>query len=155
MAEQTVPPLVREGAMRTWFQALTSTRGYDLAIRACFLCYILFLALPNAVGVAARVRVQSGTWDLALLADILARTGVLLFFVLVALLVLVRTRPLRKAQGLQPRLSALAGSCLLLSMAAPRSLDRPQSAVRRPHFPRSHTRGLRAGLARTILQHHG
>ena len=117
MAEQTVPPLVREGAMRTWFQALTSTRGYDLAIRACFLCYILFLALPNAVGVAARVRVQSGTWDLALLADILARTGVLLFFVLVALLVLVRTRPLRKAQGLQPRLSALAGSCLLLSMA--------------------------------------
>jgi protein-S-isoprenylcysteine O-methyltransferase Ste14 len=52
-----------------------------------------------------------------LLADLLARTGVLLFFVLAALLVLIRLRPLSKAPGLQPRLSALAGSFLLLGVA--------------------------------------
>ena len=118
MAEQTIqPPLARESSLRARFEALASTRGYDLVIRVVFISWILFLALPNAAGVAARVRVHPGAWDLALFAEILARTGVLLFFVLAALLVLMRTRPVSKAHGLQPRLSALAGSFLLLSMA--------------------------------------
>ena len=118
MAEQMMqPPLASESAIRARLQALASTRGYDFIIRVVFICWILFLALPSAAGVVARVRVHSGTWDFALLADLLARTGVLLFFVLAALLVLVRIRPVGKAHGLQPRLSALAGSFLLLSMA--------------------------------------
>lgn len=118
MAERTMqPPLASESAIRARFQALASTRGYDFVIRVGFICWILFLALPNAVGLVTRVRAHSGVWDLALLADVLARSGVLLFFVLAALLVLVRIRPVGKAHGLQPRLSALAGSFLLLSMA--------------------------------------
>jgi protein-S-isoprenylcysteine O-methyltransferase Ste14 len=118
MAEQTVhPPLASDSAIRARFQALTSTRAYDFVIRVAFICWILFLALPSAAGVVARVRVHPGIWDLALLADVFARTGVLLFFVLAALLVLIRIRPVGKAHGLQPRLSALAGSFLLMSMA--------------------------------------
>jgi protein-S-isoprenylcysteine O-methyltransferase Ste14 len=118
MAEQTVQfPLASESSTRAGFGALASTRGYDIVIRVVFICWIFFLALPAAVGVVTRVRVHPGTWDLALLADVLARTGVLLFFVLAALLVLVRIRPVSKAHGLQPRLSALAGSFLLLSLA--------------------------------------
>ena len=117
MAEQTMHPLASGSATRAWFHELSSTRGYDLVVRGTFICAILFLALPSAVGVATRVGGHPGAWDLALLADVLARTGVLLFFVLAALLVLVRVRPVSKAHGLQPRLSALAGSFLLMSMA--------------------------------------
>jgi protein-S-isoprenylcysteine O-methyltransferase Ste14 len=118
MAEQTMqPPLTGGSATRGWFHALISTRGYDLVMRLVFISAILFLALPSAVDVATRVQVHPDSWDLALLADVLARTGVLLFFVLAALLVLVRIRPVSKANGLQPRLSALAGSFLLMSMA--------------------------------------
>ena len=133
MAEQTMHPLASGSATRAWFHELSSTRGYDLVVRGIFICGILFSALPSAVGVATRLGGHPGAWDLALLADVLARTGVLLFFVLAALLVLVRVRPVSKAHGLQPRLSALAGSFLLMSMALfPRhDLGRPQSAVRR------------------------
>jgi protein-S-isoprenylcysteine O-methyltransferase Ste14 len=118
MVEQTIqPPLASAGAIQARFHTLGSTRGYDLVVRVLFICGILFLALPSAVGVATRVRGHPGAWDLALLADVLARTGVLMFFVLAALLVLIRLRPVGKAHGLQPRLSALAGSFLLLSVA--------------------------------------
>ena len=118
MAEQIMqPPLATETAFRARLEALTSTRGYDLVVRIVFIGCILLLALPSASGVVRRVRAYPEMWDPGLLADILARTGVLLFFVLAALLVLVRMRPLGKAHGLQPRLSALAGSFLLLSMA--------------------------------------
>ena len=118
MAEQTMqPPLARAGAAWGWLHALSSTRVYDLAIRLAFISAILFLALPSAVGVARRAQGHLGAWDLALFADLLARMGVLLFFVLAAFLVLVRIRPVSKAHGLQPRLSALAGSFLLMSMA--------------------------------------
>jgi protein-S-isoprenylcysteine O-methyltransferase Ste14 len=117
MAEQAIqPPLASEGAIRARFDALASTRGYDLVIRVVFISWTLFLALPTASGVVARVRVHPGMWDLALLAEVLARTGVLLFFVLAAWLALIRMRPVGKAPGLQPRLSALAGSFLLLSV---------------------------------------
>ena len=117
MAEQTMHPLASGSATRAWFHELSSTRGYDLVARVTFICAILFLALPSAVGVARRLGGHPGAWDFALLADVLARMGVLLFFVLAALLVLVRVRPVSKAHGLQPRLSALAGSFLLMSMA--------------------------------------
>ena len=118
MAERTMqPPLASGSAIGARFEAVASTRGYDLVIRVVFIGWILFLALPSAAGFAAQVRAHPGIWDPALLADVLARIGVLLFFVLAALLVLVRIRPVGKAHGLQPRLSALAGSFLLLSMA--------------------------------------
>ena len=117
MAETMQPPLASASTNSAWFHALRSTRSYDLVARVVFICGIMFLALPSAVGVATRLGGHPGAWDLALLADVLARTGVLLFFVLAALLVLVRVRPVSKAHGLQPRLSALAGSFLLMSMA--------------------------------------
>jgi protein-S-isoprenylcysteine O-methyltransferase Ste14 len=118
MAEQTMQPaLASASATWGWFNVLSATRLYDLVTRLVFISAILFLALPSAAGVATRAGVHPGAWDLALLADLLARTGVLLFFVLAALLVLIRLRPLSKAPGLQPRLSALAGSFLLLGVA--------------------------------------
>ena len=117
MAEQTVEsPFSSESVIRGRFGTLASTRGYDVVIRVVFICCILLLALPNAAGVAARMRVQPGLWDLSLLAEILARGAVLPFFALAAWLALVRMRPIGKAQGLRPRLSALAGSFLLLSV---------------------------------------
>jgi protein-S-isoprenylcysteine O-methyltransferase Ste14 len=117
MAETMQLPLASASAIRGGFNALSSTRGYDLVVRVIFICWIFFLALPGAVGIGTRVRGHPGAWDLPLLADILARTGVLLFFVLAAMLVLLRLRPVSKAQGLQPRLSALAGSFLLMGIA--------------------------------------
>jgi protein-S-isoprenylcysteine O-methyltransferase Ste14 len=118
MAEHTMqPPFASASATWERLHTLASTRLYDLAVRLAFISAILFLALPSAVGVATRVQGHPGTLDLALLADLLARTGVLLFFVLAALLVAVRVRPVSKAEGLQPRLSALAGSFLLVSVA--------------------------------------
>jgi protein-S-isoprenylcysteine O-methyltransferase Ste14 len=115
MPEQIMqPPLA--SALRARCDALAATRGYDIAIRAVFICWIVFLAVPSANGIITRVRVHPGSWDPALLAELLARSATFLFFVLAAWLVVIRTRPVGKAQGLQPRLSALAGSFLLLSV---------------------------------------
>jgi protein-S-isoprenylcysteine O-methyltransferase Ste14 len=117
MAEQTMRgPLASGSAVRARFEALAATRGYDVVIRVLFICWILFLAVPSANGVVTRVRVHPGSWDPELLAELLARGATLLFFVLAAWLVLIRIRPVSKASGLQPRLSALAGSFLLLSV---------------------------------------
>ena len=117
MAEQAMQRTVAsEGAIRARFEGVASTRGYDLVIRVVLICWILFLALPNATGVVARVRIRPEMWDLALLAEVLARSGVLLYFVLAAWLAVIRIRPVGKARGLQPRLSALAGSFLLLTV---------------------------------------
>ena len=117
MAEQTMrAPLASASAIRTRFAALASTRGYDLVVRLVFIGWIVFLAVPSANGVVVRVRVHPGSWDPALLAELLARGATLLFFVLAAWLVLIRTRPVGKAGGLQPRLAALAGSFLLLTV---------------------------------------
>jgi protein-S-isoprenylcysteine O-methyltransferase Ste14 len=118
MAEQTMqPPLASESEIRAWLQTLASTRVYDVVIRIVFIACIALLALPNAMGVVRRVQAEREMWNLELLAEILARGGVLLFFVLAAWLALIRMRPVGKAHGLQPRLSALAGTFLLLSMA--------------------------------------
>jgi hypothetical protein len=117
MAEQTIQPsLAGESSVRNRFEALASTRGYDLAVRIVFICWIVFLAVPSANGVFTRLRVHQGEWDLALVAEVLARGSILLFFVLAAWLVAIRMRPVVKAPGLQPRLSAVAGSFLLLSV---------------------------------------
>jgi protein-S-isoprenylcysteine O-methyltransferase Ste14 len=117
MAERTMqPPLANQSAIRARVEALASTRGYDLVIRIVFIGWIVLLALPNAHGVATRVQVAPEMWNLELLAEVLARSGVLLFLLLTAWLALIRMRPVGKAHGLQPRISALAGSFLLLSM---------------------------------------
>jgi protein-S-isoprenylcysteine O-methyltransferase Ste14 len=117
MAEQTMQPPLASHQMAARLQALASTRVYDVVIRIVFISWIALLAVPSAVGVVRLVRVAPATWDLELVAELLARAGVLLFFVLAAWLALIRMRPVGKAEGLQPRLSALAGTFLLLSMA--------------------------------------
>ena len=118
MAEQTKrAPLASGSGVRARFEALAATRGYDAVVRIVFVCWIVFLAVPSANGVFVRVRVDPGSWDGALLAELLARGATLLFFVLAAWLVVIRIRPVGKARGLQPRLAALAGSFLLLSVA--------------------------------------
>jgi protein-S-isoprenylcysteine O-methyltransferase Ste14 len=117
MAPQTAQPALASGSpIRAQCAALAATRGYDILIRAGFICCIVLLALPNASGVVGRAQTDPSLWDLALLAEILARAAVLPFFVLAAWLALIRMRPVGKARGLQPRVSALAGSFLLLSV---------------------------------------
>jgi len=117
MAEQTMQPSLADGStVRARVEALASTRGYDLAVRTVFICWIVFLAVPSANGVFTRLRVHPGEWDLALVAEFLARGSILLFFVLAAWLVVIRMRPVVKAPGLQPRLSAALGSFLLVSV---------------------------------------
>jgi protein-S-isoprenylcysteine O-methyltransferase Ste14 len=117
MAEQTMRgPPANGSAIRARVAALASTRSYDVVVRAVFIAWIVFLAVPSAHGVLVRVRGHPGAWDPALVAELLARGSTLLFFVLAAWLVLIRIRPVGKAQGLQPRLAALAGSFLLLSV---------------------------------------
>jgi protein-S-isoprenylcysteine O-methyltransferase Ste14 len=115
MAEEALqPPPANERAIAARLGALASTRGYDPVIRILFICSIVLLALPNAAGLVARIR--GHVWDLALLADVLARSGVLLYLALAAWLALVRMRPIGKAPGVQPRVSALVGSFLPLSI---------------------------------------
>ena len=116
MAEQAMPPLASGSAIGGRFEALAATRGYDIVIRVVCISWFLFLAVPSGYGIVARVRVHPGLWDLALVAELLARGATFLFLALAAWLVLIRTRPVGKASGLQPRLAALAGSFLLLSV---------------------------------------
>ena len=116
MQQRVDAPVLGEAVGGGWFQGFTETRVYDFLMRAIFACWFTVLATVQALGVAAVVRAEGAVWDLALAADVTARATGILFLSLIICLAVIRSRPVGKARGLQPRFSALAGSFLLLAV---------------------------------------
>ncbi|MCE3247851.1 MAG: Isoprenylcysteine carboxyl methyltransferase [Geminicoccaceae bacterium] len=138
MAEQTIrAPLASGSALRARFADLAATRGYDVVVRVVFICWIVFLAVPSAHGVVLRVRVHPGSWDPALLAELLARGATLLFFVLAALV----RHPLYVAEeiaaiGLFLQHASLATALLFIAhLASQLQRMRHEEQVLRATFP--------------------
>lgn len=96
------------------------------AVTACF----VGIAFDIGMGLIVRMRELNGgqpsVLDITGVADVLARACLLLFFLIAAWLTLARSVPLAKAQGMRPRVAALAGATLLFALNfLPRLDDAP------------------------------
>ncbi|MGO8920574.1 MAG: methyltransferase family protein [Stellaceae bacterium] len=81
--------------------------------------WFLVLAANLAIGLvktAGEIDLAAGALSLAEIADMLSRFFTLAFFVIAAWLTLIRSRPVAKAQGLMPRLTALLAVTLLFAL---------------------------------------
>lgn len=92
--------------------------GYDYFLRLVVACWFLVLGIifVRDIGDGIGALAASGL-DALGVARLVSRICLFAFFTLIAWLTLVRTRPLARAEGLQPRLSALAGCYLLYGLA--------------------------------------
>ena len=91
--------------------------AHDWLSRAAVVLVFSVLVLASVHG-ALQVALDWGHQPLdRTLLQIAARASNALFLALVAATAVTRLRPLRKAQGIEPRLSALLGTFLLMSLA--------------------------------------
>jgi protein-S-isoprenylcysteine O-methyltransferase Ste14 len=86
---------------------------YDLLMRLPFLAWVLFSAV---VQLAAFQSVNMAAIDSVHAIHLAMRLSTIAFLLLLAVAVLLRTRPSAKAGGLEPRISALAGTFLMYGM---------------------------------------
>jgi protein-S-isoprenylcysteine O-methyltransferase Ste14 len=109
----------------SWLDSST----YDRLARATVvLVFTLFLFANLIPAVQLALDWQYQPLDRTVL-QILARAANALFVALVAATAITRLRPVRKAAGLEPRLSALLGTFLLMSLTALPRPDLPPSAL--------------------------
>jgi protein-S-isoprenylcysteine O-methyltransferase Ste14 len=94
--------------------ALRQSRAWDLAMRLPVLSYSLFLALFSAAGLLRYLHAAEPAVPVAVFAVGLAmRASVIAYFVVLAGSVILRVRPKGRAEGVEPRLSALLGTFLI------------------------------------------
>jgi protein-S-isoprenylcysteine O-methyltransferase Ste14 len=89
-------------------------RLYDLAMRLPVLSYSLFLALFSIFGLLHDRR-GSGS-AVAHAVSLTMRFAVVAYFVVLAASVILRARPERRADGLEPRVSAMLGTFSILAV---------------------------------------
>ena len=94
------------------------SRGYDLAMRLPLLAWSTVCTLSSARGLVHYMReADPGLSHAAYAANIAMRVSAIAFLVLLAATVVLRTRPTGKARGLEPRVSALAGTFIVYAFA--------------------------------------
>jgi len=89
---------------------------YDLLMRLPFACWVLLGATVQLKGLTHLSTPKSV--DFVYLIHIAMRLSTITFMVLLAAAVILRTRPSGKASGLEPRISALAGTFLVYGITA-------------------------------------
>jgi protein-S-isoprenylcysteine O-methyltransferase Ste14 len=94
--------------------ALRRSRRYDLVMRLPVLSYSLFLALFSVFGLLHDRRGAGSA--LAHAIDLTMRFAVIAYFVVLATSVIIRARPVRRADGLEPRISAMLGTFSILAV---------------------------------------
>jgi protein-S-isoprenylcysteine O-methyltransferase Ste14 len=100
------------------WRRIAGTRGYDYALRLAVACWFLALGIVFVRDIGDGIgAIAAAGLDALAAARLVSRFCLFAFFTLIAWLTLVRTRPLARAEGLQPRLSALAGCYLLYGLA--------------------------------------
>jgi protein-S-isoprenylcysteine O-methyltransferase Ste14 len=93
---------------------LRQSRAWDLAMRLPVLAYSLPLALFSAAGLLRHLREAGPAVPTAGFAvDLAMRLAVIAYFVVLAASVILRERPRHRAEGVEPRLSALLGTFLI------------------------------------------
>jgi protein-S-isoprenylcysteine O-methyltransferase Ste14 len=89
---------------------------YDVLMRLPFLGWMLLLAMIQLKGLYQFINMAAPI-DSVYMIHIAMRLSTLAFILLVAAAVVLRTHPSGKATGLEPRISALAGTFLMYSLA--------------------------------------
>lgn len=101
--------------VKEWLTRITATAAYDYFVRAVFLAWYLYIANKILGGLLGQLETPDAFESRALfLSSIASRAAVLAFFATLVICVLLRRRAVAKAPGLGPRLSATAGTFLLL-----------------------------------------
>jgi protein-S-isoprenylcysteine O-methyltransferase Ste14 len=95
---------------------------YDTLMRLPLLAWILF-----AVTLQLAVLIQSPPADRVYAIHIAMQLSTIVFMMLIAAAVIMRTRPSGKASGLEPRISALVGTFLIYGITAFSRRDLPLS----------------------------
>lgn len=108
----------REASRRgTWLRNWDTTSAYDFLMRAATATTYAFL-----VGVQGRTLFavadapRTDGRDVLFATDIAAKVSVILLLALFIVMVVIRMRPIAKAGGIEPRLSALIGSFLTMGL---------------------------------------
>src|SRR5258708_20255982 len=109
--QQTQAPIAVPGGLEHGF---SGERTRDVLTRFAVSLWFLVQAVNFVRDIAERLGVAGGLDLDALTASrLLSRTCLFFFFTLIAWLTLVRSRPVARAPGVQPRVSALLGTYLL------------------------------------------
>jgi protein-S-isoprenylcysteine O-methyltransferase Ste14 len=99
------------------FGALQQSRLYDVSMRLPMLMWSGALGLVSVVGLQQYMRQADPTLPGAVyILNIAMRASVIAYLVVIAATVVLRTRPVRKARGIEPRISALIGTFLLTAV---------------------------------------
>jgi protein-S-isoprenylcysteine O-methyltransferase Ste14 len=96
---------------------LRQTRAYDIAMRLPLLLWCGFLAMSAANDLMGYIGAAGGTPPLIYAVNIAMRLSLTGFFAVLLASVMLRGRPLDRAQGIEPRLSALLGTLLITAIA--------------------------------------
>jgi protein-S-isoprenylcysteine O-methyltransferase Ste14 len=99
------------------FATLQQSRLYDVLMRLPMLLWSAFLGLVTVVGLEQYMRqADPGLPGFVYILNIAMRVSVIAYLVVIAATVVVRMRPVRKARGVEPRISALIGTFLLTAV---------------------------------------
>jgi protein-S-isoprenylcysteine O-methyltransferase Ste14 len=88
---------------------------YDIMMRFPLLIWALFCVTLKSRDLVPYM--NKHPLDFVYLADILSRVSATIFLLLIAVVVIARTRPSAKASGIKPRIAALAGTFLTYAIA--------------------------------------
>jgi protein-S-isoprenylcysteine O-methyltransferase Ste14 len=99
-------------------QDFSDTRTFDIVVRILISLWFMAQAANFFSAIAVKLS-QTGLLELDALgvAQIGAKTCVFFFLTMMAVLTLVRMRPIAKAEGWQPRVTALLGTYLLYALS--------------------------------------
>jgi protein-S-isoprenylcysteine O-methyltransferase Ste14 len=101
------------------FAALQQSRLYDALMRLPMLIWSAFLGLVTLLSLQRYMRQADPTLPGALyILNVVMRASVIAYLVVIAATVVVRRRPVGKARGVEPRISALIGTFLLTAVVA-------------------------------------
>src|SRR5262252_9062597 len=96
------------------FSALQRSRAYDLLMRLPMLGWASLLAMASVGDLIRYVATVDPTLPLVIFAiKIAMRLSTIAFLMLLMTTVVLRERPTGKAPGIEPRVSALLGTCLI------------------------------------------
>ena len=88
---------------------------YDVMMRLPLLIWALFCVTLKSRDIVQYM--NKHPLDFVYLTDILSRLSATIFLLLIAAVVIMRTRPSAKARGIKPRIAALAGTFLTYAIA--------------------------------------
>ncbi len=101
--------------LEDWLARIMRSVAYDIAIKAIFFLWYFFIAHQVVRELLRNLNQPDVMASPSLfLSSIASRATLLLFFFTLVLFTMLRSRPIAKAPGLMPRITALTGTFLLM-----------------------------------------